>query len=184
MSRNRRVAVLLGLFVVAGGYYLWMLAADARSGSVSDGRTRASLAGRRAAGQVEELATDDLEVKPGVYRQGRDLFRYQEAPQPRQPRRRQPPKPPPKQETPVKREPPAPPKAQPPPIDIVYLGSFGRPGRRIAVFSDDESIYNALVGDVIKEKFVLVAIGYESADLGFVGFPEVGSSRLAAGGMR
>ena len=88
------------------------------------------------------------------------------------------------QETPVEREPPTPPKAEPPPIDIVYLGSFGKPGRRIAVFSDDESVYNALVGDVIKEKFVLVAIGYESADLKFVGFPEVGPSRLAAGGMR
>jgi hypothetical protein len=52
------------------------------------------------------------------------------------------------------------------------------------VFTEGEAVYNALVGDVIKEKFILVTIGYESADLGFVGFPEAAPSRLPVGRMR
>jgi hypothetical protein len=50
------------------------------------------------------------------------------------------------------------------------------------VFSDQQEIYNAHEGDVIKGRFVVVKIGYESADIGFVGFPDEPAQRLAVGG--
>ena len=50
------------------------------------------------------------------------------------------------------------------------------------LFSDEQAVYNARVGDVVKEQFVLVNIGYESVDIGFVNFPDAASRRLAVGG--
>jgi hypothetical protein len=67
-------------------------------------------------------------------------------------------------------------------VDVTYLGSFGSPERRIAVFSDGKTIYNATRGDTLGGKFVVHAIGYESVDLTFVGFPDVPPERLAVGG--
>lgn len=70
---------------------------------------------------------------------------------------------------------------RPPEVTLSYLGSFGPDGRRIAVFtaSDGRSVINALEGDVIEGKFVVVKIGFESVDLGFVGFPDAAPRRLA-----
>jgi hypothetical protein len=67
-------------------------------------------------------------------------------------------------------------------VDVTFLGSFGPEARRIAVFLDGEEVVNANVGDVLKGKFIVEAIGYESADLKFVGFPDAPSRRLPAGG--
>ena len=187
MTGKRRPLVLLAVLGAFGAYYLWTLAAEApgraRVAQGSAGRSTAPRLG--AVGEVEELALSRLERKPGVYRQGRDLFRFGTAPRPTQPQ----PVPPAPSSPPVELPVPTsvvkePPEPQPPPIDVVYLGNFGRPGRRIAVFSDDQNIYNALVGDIIKEKFVLVSIGYESVDFSFVGFPETVTQRLAVGGLR
>ena len=72
---------------------------------------------------------------------------------------------------------------RPPPIDIFYIGSFGRSDNPIAVFIDaDKSIFNALEGDLVKDKFEVQNIGYESVDLLFVGFPDEQPVRLAIGG--
>ena len=71
---------------------------------------------------------------------------------------------------------------QPPPIDLDYLGSFGPARRKIAVFSDGETIHNAMAGEILAGKFIVHQIGYESVDLKFVGFPEVPAERLPAGG--
>ena len=70
----------------------------------------------------------------------------------------------------------------PPPVDVVFLGSFGPDRNRFAVFSDGNEIFNAGEGDVLKDKFVVMRIGFESADLGFVGFPEAPAQRLEIGG--
>jgi hypothetical protein len=67
-------------------------------------------------------------------------------------------------------------------VDVVFLGSFGPDGRRIAVFSDGTDIYNVLQGGILKRVFRVDKIGFESADLGFVDFPDEPSQRLAAGG--
>ena len=187
MSGNRRTLLLLALLLVAGGYYGWTLVSDGVGGPgrVGLGGSGARLARGGPSAEIEALATDRLAHKPSVYRQGRDLFTYGQPPRPAAPPRPPaPPSPPPK---PVEETQPRvtqPPRPQPPPVDVVYLGSFGHPGRRIAVFSDDEAVYNARVGDVIKDKFILVTIGYESADLGFVGFPEASPRRLAVGRVR
>ena len=72
---------------------------------------------------------------------------------------------------------------EPPPIDVFYIGSFGRSDNPIAVFIDaDKSIFNALEGDLVKDKFEVQNIGYESVDLLFVGFPDEQPVRLAIGG--
>ena len=64
----------------------------------------------------------------------------------------------------------------------MFLGSFGPDGRKIAVFTDDDDILNALEGDVLNKKFIVGPIGYESVEMGFVGFPDAPPTRLAAGG--
>jgi hypothetical protein len=96
-----------------------------------------------------------------------------------------PPPPPPRQQQPARERPAAPPRPaapQPPAVELVYLGSFGLPGREIAVFSDGKEIINAFQGDVVQREFVIRRIGFESADIGFVNFPEVPAKRLAVGG--
>ncbi|MDX1501021.1 MAG: hypothetical protein R3325_01575 [Thermoanaerobaculia bacterium] len=133
--------------------------------------------------EVELLNLELLERKPATFSPDRDPFRFEVA-------RRPPPPPPPRpaprpaQQRPVEQRPaPAQPAGpQPPPVDFTYLGSFGPDGGRIAVFTDRAEIYNARVGEVVKEKFVVRGIGYESADIGFLDFPKEPPRRLAIGG--
>jgi len=137
---------------------------------------------------VPRLDLEALRREAATYTPGRDPFRFGPPPQPKpeRPRRRQPPaqrpervepEPPP---TPVPAAPP--PKPQPPPVDFVYLGSFGPEGRRIAVFAKNDEIHNALTGDVLLDRFIVDKIGFESADIKFVGFPDAPQKRLEAGG--
>jgi len=65
---------------------------------------------------------------------------------------------------------------------VVYLGSFSSGRMRLAVFTDGAEIFNVPEGETLKEKFVVVKIGIESADLGFVGFPDAPAQRLEIGG--
>jgi hypothetical protein len=76
----------------------------------------------------------------------------------------------------------APAKPRPPEPSFQFLGSFGPEEKRVAVFSDQTEIFNVLEGDVFKEAFVVRKIGYESADIGWVDFPNEPARRLAAGG--
>jgi hypothetical protein len=69
----------------------------------------------------------------------------------------------------------------PPPVDLRYLGSFGPDSAPIVVFSDGQKITNARQGDVVEDRFIVRRIGYESVDLGFVGFPEDVVHRLGTG---
>jgi hypothetical protein len=79
--------------------------------------------------------------------------------------------------------PPPPPPPQPPPFppNMKFLGTFGPPQARLAVFSDGKSIYNVKEGGVLQGKFVVARIGVESADITFVGFPDAPPQRLAPG---
>lgn len=178
---SRRTLVLVAALVAVGVFALWSELGGRSPGSGgATGLRRAAPASRVPPQGVLELATADLEGTAGEYQIGRDLFRYGAAPRPTPPpveRTAPPPTPRPEPDP----TPPEPPEPKPPPVDVVYLGSFGRPGLRVAVFSDDEGVYNAQIGDVVKEKFVLVSIGYESADLGFVDFPDAPPARLAVG---
>jgi hypothetical protein len=71
-------------------------------------------------------------------------------------------------------------RPHPPEVTLRYLGSFGSRSRRIAVFADagGQNVLNALEGDTLEGKFIVDAIGYESVDLKFVGFPDVPARRL------
>ena len=62
------------------------------------------------------------------------------------------------------------------------VGILGPERRRVAVFSDGESILNVLKDDVINEKFIVRSIGYQSVELGFVGFPQATPQRVTIGG--
>jgi len=111
------------------------------------------------------------------------LFKYYTPPPPvvKRPPRPVAPKPtkPRQVERPKPRQPPRP---KPPNFDMEYLGSFGPEGRRIAVFSDKEDILNALEGDVLNDKFIVGPIGFESVEMGFVGFPDEPLKRVGLGG--
>lgn len=139
--------------------------------------------------EVVDLRLDDLQAVSGDLEQGRDPFN-QDQPEPE-------PTPPPEtsrtalqeamdrarqrqnEESKVQLARAGP---QPPPVDVVFLGSFGPSSSRLAVFSDGSEIFNVSEGEVLKNKFIVVRIGFESADLGFVGFPEAPAQRLEIGG--
>ena len=137
--------------------------------------------------EVLELHTAQLQRSPQEFQIGRDPWRFGAAPKPEAPPPVARPKP---KARPVERRPPPvaepvdrePSKPQPPPVDVTFLGTFGPENRKIAVFFDGTSIYNAGRGDVLNQKYQVVDIGLESVDLGFVGFPDEPPARLAIGG--
>jgi hypothetical protein len=187
-SRQKALLALLGL-LLAVAVWRWLPSGD--DGGVFGGpRARA---GAGPATEVSELRLADLEPTPGVHPAGRDPFRYGAPPAP--------PGPTPEEIEAARLQaqaeaeararalaaqqaavPPPPPEPQPPEVPFRYLGSFGSAARRVAVFSDGKSIYNALQGDVLEGQFIVHRIGLESVDLRFVAFPKAPPKRLAAGG--
>ncbi len=77
--------------------------------------------------------------------------------------------------------PPPPPPPVPPPFNFKFIGMFGNPRNPIATFTREGEIVNARVGDVIDGKFILRGIGIESAEIGFVGFPQDVRQRIPLG---
>jgi hypothetical protein len=67
--------------------------------------------------------------------------------------------------------PPSLPVVNPPDFTLEYLGNFGPPEKKIAVFSDGKQVRNAMEGTVIDGKFRVASIGYESVEIQFLGFP-------------
>jgi hypothetical protein len=189
VSDRGRQLVLLGVLLAA---LVWVVSRQLASAPAGGGGRPAA---RRPGGavtasadgpiEIAELRLDALEHKPANYSPGRDPFRFapKRAPRPKpakpRPAPARPAAPPPREPRPA---PAAQPQPQPPPIDFVYLGSFGVPGRQIAVFSDGKEILNAFAGDVLQREFVVRNIGFESADIGFVNFPDAPAKRLAVGG--
>ncbi len=74
--------------------------------------------------------------------------------------------------------PPPTPTPRPPDITFKFLGTFGPREHPIAVLQQGDSIYNARAGDILFGKFVLRKVGYESIDVGFVGFADTETKRL------
>ncbi|MEZ5333303.1 MAG: hypothetical protein R2991_14960 [Thermoanaerobaculia bacterium] len=175
MSRDRQKVLLIALLVVLGGLLWYRLG----GGSPGNGRAADVERAREALspGEVVELrlaSRDGVEVP--INAPSRNLFSYVVARRPPPP---PPPPPPPREDREQK-----PRRPQPPEVDLSFLGSFGPEGRRIAVFLDGEDVVNAKVGEVLKGKFIVDAIGFESVDVKFVGFPDAPSHRLPAGGKR
>jgi outer membrane putative beta-barrel porin/alpha-amylase/thrombospondin type 3 repeat protein len=85
------------------------------------------------------------------------------------------------QQTPVIKPYVPPPAPQPPPFTYKYLGSFGPQTNLLAAFSNNGEIVNARVGDTIDNKFIVRAIGIESVDIGYIGFPPDVKTRVPLG---
>jgi hypothetical protein len=196
MAKEDRQKLLLALLILMLIAVAWRQLSPSFSASSEAGRRTSSQATSRAARtgkeeplpKVVELRLADLQRSEAHYSPGRDPFRFGEAPKPELP----PPDPTPAADdaqirdalvratqNPDRGRPPA---RQPPPVDVVFLGSFGPSARKLAVFSDGRDIYNVLEGGVLKDQFIVVHIGYESADVGFVDFPDTPAQRLAVGG--
>jgi hypothetical protein len=143
--------------------------------------------GRRA--PVKELNPDDvpvLEVEDfaphpakGATDPGRDLFGLQEPT--KRPVPTATPAPPAPGDVrfvgPLPPPPPTPTPA-PPAIGFKFLGTFGPKEHPIAVVQQGDQILNVRAGDTLFGKFILRKVGYESIDVGFVGFPESETRRL------
>ncbi len=188
-QQKKLLAVLLIVLAAFSGYRFFQMSDPDRavSGRETGG---AGLDSRLADVDIPRLDLEALRREAATYTPGRDPFRFGPPPASARP---EPPKPqpPPPRSPPTRAEPvqapvtaPAasPPKPKPPPVDFVYLGSFGPADRRIAVFIKDDEIHNALAGDVLLDRFIVDKIGFESADIKFVGFPEAPEQRLEAGG--
>jgi hypothetical protein len=197
---SRREAILLGSLAVL------LVLAVARwtssgpktpSGETQASATARSIGSRPAGGRqgasaasadaVPLLSPEDLRPRSGPSQGGtsRDLFDT------REPTRRPPPTP-----SPAPPPPPAPGEARfvgplpppppppptptpaPPAIPFKFAGSFGPRDRPIAVLVAGDRIVNARSGDVVFERFILRKVGYESIDVGFVGFPTSSSRRM------
>jgi hypothetical protein len=76
--------------------------------------------------------------------------------------------------------PPPPPTPTPAPPEITFrlMGIFGPTDRPIAALLNGDQLINAREGDVVLRDFRIQKIGYESIDVGFVGFPPTESRRL------
>lgn len=197
MTAERRRQLLLGLLVVLllalGLQQLWRYVdvAAPRAAAPAKAAPGAKATAKGAASEeVVELRLADLEVTPFEFVVGRDPFRFGELPPP-------PPPPPPtkaelealerarlaaQESARVAAIEAA--KPRPPAVDLIFLGSFGPPTGRFAVFSRQgrEEVFNAREGEVIDNKFIVDGIGLESVSLKFVGFPQAPAQRLAIGG--
>jgi hypothetical protein len=194
---SRREAILLGSLAV-----LLVLAVGRWSSSGPKaplGETRASAAARstgpRLAGgrqgaaaasaeAVPLLSPEDLDPRsgPSPGDTSRDLFDAREPTRPPPPTPTPAPPPPPAAGDqrfigPLPPPPPTPTPA-PPAIPFKFAGSFGPRDRPIAVLVAGDRIVNARAGDVVFERFILRKVGFESIDVGFVGFPMSSPRRM------
>lgn len=182
---KRRERILLAVLLLLAPFALWRFAkpvlSDFALGGVGPGARIRSIEPRAVARQpVVEVRLAALEAQGGEYEPERNLFRYGERPKP-------PPPPPPPRPAPVRTEPkPVPPRAEPakpkpPPVDVSLIGILGPDRRRVAALTDGELIIAAVEKQVIKDKFIVDRIGFESIDLAFVGFPDAPPARLEIG---
>jgi len=146
--------------------------------------------GRRPAAAAKEVNPDDVPAldpkdfeagkpKGGSADSSRDLFGLAE-PTKRPVPTATPAPPPPGDVRFIGPLPPPPPTPTPRPPDIAFkfLGTFGPKDHPIAVVQSGDQVMNVRAGDTLFGKFILKKVGYESIDVGFVGFPETETRRL------
>lgn len=195
---NRKQAVLLGALaiVLALAVVRWRPGRSAAPASPVPAGRRAGeatqedpVAPRGARSKAREVTADEvpiLEAKDftvhagkGSADTGRDLFDLRE-PTPRPAPTPFPPPPPPGDTRFIGPLPPPPPTPTPKPPEVTFkfVGTFGPKGHPIAVIQQGDLVFNVRAGDVLFDKFVLRSVGYESIDVGFVGFPETETRRI------
>lgn len=166
--------------------------ASGHSSSFPAEEERTAARGRPRAPQEKKVAPEDVpflsaeDLNPSRARrpvdQGRNIFDI-----------REPTKPPPPTPTPAPPPPPAPgsaafvgplppplptPTPVPPEIAFKFIGTFGPKDHPIAVLLQGDQLLNARAGDTVFDRFIVRSIGYESVDIGFVGYPPVVTKRL------
>ena len=176
MRERFLLGVLVAVLLFIGGRWVVRSASSGDLGlTLGRGSAGRVAEARRFRVEVAELRLQDLDRGSSKWVIGRDPFRFGAAPAPPAP------PPPPAKKRPQPALPP-PVGAQPPAFTFSYLGNFGKKAQRIAVFSDGETIHNAMVGEILDGKFIVAGIGFESVDIEFVGFPDAEAKRFAAGG--
>ncbi len=165
---------------------------SARAGAPGLEEDRPAGRGRARAAQEKNVDPEDVpfvsveDLNPPRARrpgdQGRNIFDI-----------REPTKPLPPTPTPAPPPPPAPgsaafigplppplptPTPVPPEISFKFIGTFGPKDRPIAVLISGDQLVNARAGDVVFERFILRNVGYESVDIGFVGYPPSVTKRV------
>lgn len=134
--------------------------------------------------EVPLISPDDLDSRPSgsTAAASRDLFDFRQPTERPLPTPTPPPPPPPGPGDPrfvgPLPPPPPPPTPTPPEITFKFIGSFGPRERPIAVLVHAEQVVNARAGDVVFSRFILRKVGYESIDVGFVGFAPTEIRRL------
>jgi hypothetical protein len=110
---------------------------------------------------------------------GRDLFMLRDPTHPPLPTATPPPVPPGDVRF-IGPLPPPPPTPTPKPPDIAFkfIGTFGPKDHPIAVVQQGDQVLNVRAGDTLLGKFILRKVGYESIDVGFVGFPDSETRRV------
>jgi hypothetical protein len=137
---------------------------------------------RIAPEEVPDINSEAFANRPGrIADASRDLFKFREPPP--QPRKYVPPPPqyiPPNDSRFIgpRPPPPPPPPPVPPPIPFQFTGTFGPRRQPVAVIVEGDKLTIVKTGDVVDQKFINRNVGYESLDVGFVGFPEKEVRRL------
>ena len=198
---RRQLYLLLGLAAFLVLVVRWRSApsspavpgARSSSGPVVPGEEAPGATSARPRARASQKVLNPEDV-PIVSRKDFEGWDRREAPGPRNPFDQRPPTPvPPPTPTPglppapapgspnfIGALPPPPPTPTPAPPDIPFkfIGTFGPKDRPFAVLVMGDQILNARSGDTVFERFKLRRVGYESVDIGFVGFPETEQRRL------
>jgi hypothetical protein len=66
----------------------------------------------------------------------------------------------------------------PPAIRFKFIGTFGPKDQPIAVLLQGDQLLNAHAGDVVFGRYILRNIGYESVQIGYVGYPPAVTQKL------
>jgi hypothetical protein len=172
-GQRNRLLVLAALLAVVAGYALYNR--FSRGGLV--GETSAAEELRYSAHNVPRLETAHLRAERedrGLSRRNPFTFGAPPTPTPNLTPR---PTPVPRVTMPPRTGPPTPtPRTDglppPPRFDRQYLGYLGPERLPIAVFRKDGEVEVAVPGDVLDGKFILRGVGFESVEIGFVGYSD------------
>jgi hypothetical protein len=177
---QKRLLVGGGALLAVILLYLWLRP----SAPAAPPPAAATRGGRRAAsggdGRIGRIGLDRLKaVTPAEPAVQRDLFAFGSLPTP--PPTAAPPPVVVADATPMPEMPPTPPPL--PPLNVRYIGSLEtKRGLRVAFFqTEKKDIVTGQVGEVVMNRFKIVKIGFESADIQEVGVDQVRRLPLRGG---
>ena len=193
---NRRQAILLAVLAVilVAALVKWQGSPPSGAGSASSaarpapsadlgeeraaGRTRAPKADKNVSpDEVPMVMPEDFKPPRGARESaGRNIFDFRPPTPTPIPTPRPVPTLPPMQGPPPPPSPP--PTPTPPDITFRFIGTFGPKEHPIAVLVANDKLVNAQAGDVVFERFIVRRVGYESIDVGFVGFAPTETRRV------